>query len=81
MKDEMLDLIGENADRRRVIIIDFNHLAWRYAFSNAKGLSINRLVNGVSTIIDTTVPSYAIKQIVRWSNFGVTNYCMFRRTS
>ncbi|MED1153824.1 potassium transporter TrkH [Bacillus thuringiensis] len=71
MKDEMLDLIGENADRRRVIIIDFNHLAWRYAFSNAKGLSINRLVNGVSTIIDTTVPSYAIKQIVRWSNFGV----------
>ncbi|MEC2463435.1 potassium transporter TrkH [Bacillus cereus] len=71
MRDEMLDLIGENADRRRVIIIDYNHLAWRYAFSQAKALSVNLLVDGISTVIDTTVPSYTIKQIVRWSNFGV----------
>ncbi|PHE64309.1 potassium transporter TrkH [Bacillus toyonensis] len=78
MQDELLDLIGERADKRRVLIIDYNHLAWRYAFSKAQGLSVTRFINGISTIIDTTIPAYTIKQIVRWSNFGVnpTIVCM-----
>lgn len=75
--DTILEQLS-GGDRRRVLIIDYNHLAWRYRFSKAKGLSVNRLVNGVSTVIDTTVPAYTIKQIVRWANFGVnpTMVCM-----
>lgn len=78
MKDDLLEQIGGQGDRRRVLIIDYNHLAWRYSFSKATGLSINRLINGIATTIDTTVPAYTIKQIVRWSNFGVnpTIVCM-----
>jgi DNA polymerase-1 len=78
MQDSLLEQIGGNGDRRRVVIIDFNHLAWRYKFSKATGLSVNRLVNGVVQTIDTTIPAYTIKQIVRWANFGVnpTIVCM-----
>lgn len=78
MQDELLEQVAGKGDRRRVLIIDYNHLAYRYMFSKATGLSVNRLVNGIPTIIDTTVPAYTIKQIVRWSNFGVnpTIVCM-----
>src|SRR5690606_10209335 len=78
MKDSLLEQVGAGGGKRRVIIIDYNHLAFRYRFSKASGLSINRLINGVPTTIDTTIPAYTIKQIVRWSNFGVnpTIVCM-----
>lgn len=75
---EEFSKLGIEDDRRRIIIIDYNHLAHRYRFSKARGLSINRMYNGVPTVIDTTIPAYTIKQIVRWSNFGVnpTMVCM-----
>lgn len=71
MQDDLLEQIGVDGDKRRVIIIDYQHLAYRYRFSKASGLSVRRLVNGILTDIDTTIPAYTIKQIVRWSNYGV----------
>lgn len=77
--DALGNLFEQQKDnKRRVIIIDYNHLAYRYVYGGARGLSVNRLINGVMTTVDTTIPAYTIKQIVRWSNFGVnpTIVCM-----
>lgn len=69
MQDTFLNTDKE--DTRRVIIIDFNHLAHKFRFGQAKALSVRAVVNGMPKIIDTTIPSYTIKQIVRWAQFGL----------
>lgn len=57
-------------DKRRVIIVDFSHLAYKYAYGGASALSSTIMVDGQPKRVDTTIPAYTIKQIHRWSNFG-----------
>lgn len=64
-------LTKQKEDTRRVIIIDYNHLAHKFRFGQAKALSVQAMVNGVIQVVDTTIPAYTIKQIVRWSQFGL----------
>lgn len=58
-------------DTRRVVIIDVSGLFYKYAYGGATGLSATIMVDGIPTRVDTTLPTYVIKQIHRWSNFGV----------
>ena len=58
-------------DKRRIVIVDVSHLFYAYAFGGATGLSSTLMVNGVPTVVDTTLPSYTIKQLHRWANGGV----------
>ena len=58
-------------DSRRVTIIDVSHLFYRFAYGGATGLSSTIMVDGVPKRVDTTLPAYTIKQIHRWSKFGV----------
>ena len=44
-------------DKRRVIIVDFSHMAWSYAFGQATGLTSTLTVNGVPQTVDTTIPA------------------------
>lgn len=57
-------------DKRRVIIVDFNHLAYAYAFGGATALSSTLMINGQPQIVDTTIPAYTIKQLHRWADKG-----------
>lgn len=58
-------------DKRRVLIVDFNHMAWQYAFGNAKGLSVTlKQPDGTLETIDTTIPAYTIKALNRWACNG-----------
>lgn len=57
-------------DNRRVIIVDFNHLAYKYLFGSAP-LSHVINVNNVPTKINTTIQTYTIKALHRWSNRGI----------
>lgn len=49
----------------RVLIVDFNHIAYNLAFGGGR---LSSVVNG--EVVDTTVPNGALKNIMRWSNFG-----------
>ena len=57
-------------DKRRVIIVDFNHLAYSYAFGGATELTTTIKVNGVPQIVNTTIPAYAIKNLHRLADRG-----------
>ena len=61
---------GDTLSKRRVIIVDFNHIAYSYAFSGAKALSAAICVGGETQVVDTTIPSYSIKTLHRWANNG-----------
>lgn len=54
----------------RVVIVDSMGLFYKYAFGGATSLSATIDVDGIPTVVDTTLPAYTIKQLVRWSNFG-----------
>ena len=54
---------------KRVIIVDFNHMAHTYINSGHR-LSKTVVINGVPQTVDTTVQSGTIKAIHRWSNHG-----------
>lgn len=58
-------------DERRIIIIDFNHLAHKYWYGKSPRLSTRVMVNGLPQTLDTTIPNYTIKQIVKWSQHGM----------
>lgn len=62
--------VRSKTDKRRVVIVDFAHLAWAYAFSQATALSCVLRVNGENRVVDTTIPAYTIKLLHRWSNGG-----------
>lgn len=57
-------------DSRRVLIVDYNHLVHSYLYGGAPTLSHTVMVNGQPQVIDTTIPTYTIKAIHRWSNKG-----------
>lgn len=57
-------------DSRRVIIVDFQHLAYSYAFGGATALSSTLNIDGVPTVVDTTIPAYTIKTLHRWADGG-----------
>lgn len=57
-------------DKRRVIIVDFQHLAYIYAFGGAKALTATLKIDGVPKIVDTTIPAYTIKTLHRWADKG-----------
>lgn len=49
----------------RVLIVDFNHIAYNLAFGGGK---LSSVVDG--EVVDTTIPNGALKNIMRWSDFG-----------
>lgn len=57
-------------DNRRVLIVDVSHLFYKFAFGGTAALSSTIMVDGVPKVVDTTLPSYTIKQIHRWSKGG-----------
>lgn len=57
-------------DKRRVIIVDASHLFYKFAYGHTANLSSTIMVDGVPTRVDTTLPTYVIKQIHRWSLGG-----------
>ena len=55
----------------RVVITDLSHLAFKYAFGGASSLSTTvKMPDGTLQMVDTTLPTYLIKQIHRWSDYG-----------
>lgn len=54
----------------RVVIVDFQHLAYNYAYGGASSLTTTLMVNGVPQLINTTIPAYTIKQLHRWADKG-----------
>lgn len=55
--------------KKRVIIVDFNHMAHTYMNSGHR-LSKTVMINGQPKLIDTTIQNGTIKAIHRWSNGG-----------
>jgi DNA polymerase-1 len=62
--------VKDESSNKRVVILDFLHLAYKYAYGGATGLSSTIMVDGVPRRVDTTIPAYTIKYIHRASNFG-----------
>lgn len=56
--------------RRRVVIVDVMHLAYRAAFGGMPPLSVVRNYNGQSVQVSTTIPTYIVKRIWEWSKGG-----------
>jgi len=54
---------------KRVILIDYNHLAHTYHNSGHR-LTKTVIIDGVPQTIDTTIQNGTIKAIHRWSNHG-----------
>lgn len=57
--------------KEKVLIIDFNHIAHTYMWG-AKPLSTTVNLNGVDTVVQTTVLNYATKLLHKWCNKGYT---------
>ena len=57
--------VKSETDKRRVKIIDISGFFYRYAFGGATALSSTILVDGVPKQVDTTLPSYVIKDVYR----------------
>ena len=66
--------------QKRVQIIDFNHMAYNFFYSQHR-LSTRVLVDGDPVDKDTTIQNNAIKNIFRWSNKGLnpTAVCFDRK--
>lgn len=56
--------------QKRVLIVDYNHLAHTYLHGGAAPLSHTVMVGGKPQIVDTTIQAYTIKAIHRWANKG-----------
>lgn len=65
-----MTFVPSETDKRRVIIVDFNHLAYAYAFGGATSLSSTIKINGQLQTVDTTIPAYTIKTLHRWADKG-----------
>lgn len=57
-------------DTRRIRIIDVSHLFYKYAWGGAASLSSTLIIDGIAQRVDTTLPTYVIKTIHRWSKGG-----------
>ncbi len=63
--------IRSQTDDRRVIILDISHLFYKYAWGGASSLSVTMMdMNGQPVVVDTTLPSYSIKQVHNWALGG-----------
>lgn len=65
-----MSFVPSETDKRRVIIIDFQHLAYLYAMGGATALDATLMINNQPRVVDTTIPSYTIKKIHRWADKG-----------
>ena len=65
-----MSFVRSETDNRRVIIVDYNHLAHTYLHGGAARLTHTVNINGVNHTIDTTIQNYTIKAIFRWANKG-----------
>ena len=65
-----MSFVPNSQTKQRVIIVDFQHLAYNYAYGGASALSSTLMVNDVPKIVDTTIPAYTIKQLHRWADKG-----------
>lgn len=62
-------------DERRVVIIDYNHLAYKFLFGSSP-LSVRVDVgNGLTKVIDTTIASHSLKFITNQTRRGL-DYCV-----
>ena len=62
-------------DERRVVIIDYNHLAYKFLFG-ATPLSVRvDIGNGLTKVVDTTIASHTIKYIVNATRRGL-DHCI-----
>ena len=57
--------------KQKVIIVDVSHMFYKYAYGGANALSSTIKVDGALQQVDTTLPTYTIKQLHRWSNGGI----------
>ncbi len=64
------DFVRSTKDLRRILIIDVTHMFYKYAYGGAKRLSTTIMVDGYPVEMDTTLPTYSIKAIHRWSQYG-----------
>lgn len=62
--------IKNETDKRRVVIVDVSHLFYKFKFGGASPLSSTIMVDGQPKIVDTTLPTYTIKTLHRWSRGG-----------
>lgn len=49
----------------RVLIVDFNHIAYNMSFG---GVRLSSVIDGET--VDTSIPNGSLKNIMRWSDFG-----------
>lgn len=56
--------------QKRVLIVDFQHIAYQYLFSKASRLSVKVVENGKVVDKDMTIPAYSIKKLVSMSKGG-----------
>lgn len=56
--------------QKRVLIVDYNHMIYNYLFGGTPALSHTVVLNGKPQTINTTLQTFTIKAIHRWSNFG-----------
>lgn len=59
------------SDGRVVVIVDFQHLAYKIAFGGAPSLSTTLVIDGQPQVVDTTIPAVAIKAIHNWAGKGL----------
>ena len=57
-------------DNRRVIIVDIAHLCYKAAFGGMPALTATLKVGDSVKTINTTIPTFVIKQVHRYSNGG-----------
>lgn len=56
---------------KRVVIVDVAHLAYKAAFGGMPALTATLEVDGQLITLNTTIPTFIIKQVFRWSNRGI----------
>ncbi len=64
------DFVRSTTDGRRILIVDITHMFYKFAYGGAKNLTKSIMVDGFPTLVNTTLPTYSIKAIHRWSQFG-----------
>lgn len=61
----------ENKKNLRVQIIDVSHLFYKFAYGGGPNLTTTLIIDGVPTVVQTTIPALTIKAIHRWSKGGI----------
>ena len=56
--------------KKRVLIVDYNHMIYNYLYGGTPSLTHTVVLNGQPQTINTTLQTFTIKAIHRWSNYG-----------